>query len=142
MGAMKHRIVVVVAMMLALAACASSREERMNVRPPPPGSPRTGAEVTGIYRSIHQGLLQFRDNGTFNLIVPADPPTTDGVYRLENGRLEVRSENCGNMVGRYDVVVTGEQEAGKATLRISAVDDGCEHRRRYLTIDPWVYANS
>jgi hypothetical protein len=40
------------------------------------------------------------------------------------------------------VVVTGEQEAGKATLRISVVSDDCATRRHDLTRDPWVYANS
>jgi hypothetical protein len=54
----------------------------------------------------------------------------------------VSSDECGQETGDYDVVVTGEQKAGKAALNFTAVRDNCEDRRRYLTIDPWVYANS
>ena len=67
---------------------------------------------------------------------------TSGSFTLSAGRMSVYSEACGPETGDYDVVVTGTQEAGKAVLNISAVRDSCEERRRYLTIDPWVYANS
>jgi hypothetical protein len=40
------------------------------------------------------------------------------------------------------VLVTGEQEAGKAVLNLTPVRDPCDDRRHYLTVDPWVYANS
>lgn len=113
-----------------------------NVQPPAPGVPATAEEVTGIYRSIHQGLLQLRSDGEYTLIVPEGPGPTAGTYTLTGGRLTVRSDACGAEIGDYDVVVSGEQEAGKAVLNISAVRDGCEDRRKYLTIDPWVYANS
>ena len=39
-------------------------------------------------------------------------------------------------------MVSGIQEAGKSVLTLSAVKDPCEERRRYLTVDPWIYANS
>jgi hypothetical protein len=113
-----------------------------NVRPPAAGVPATGTDVTGIYRSIHQGLLQLRDDGDFVLIVPEGPGPTAGTFTLTDGRMTVRTEGCGEEPGDYDVVVTGAREAGKATLTISAVRDACDDRRRYLTIDPWVYANS
>jgi hypothetical protein len=73
--------------------------------------------------------------------LPLDPPTA-GTFTLSQGRLSVYSKSCGPETGDYDVVVTGEPEAGKAVLNLSAVDDPCEARRRYLTVDPWVYANS
>ena len=113
-----------------------------NVQPPAPGVPATAEEVTGIYRTIHQGVLQLREDGAFVLVVPEGPGPSAGTYTLANGRLVVRSDDCGAETGDYDVLVTGEQEAGKATLNFSAVRDPCEDRRRYLTIDPWVYANS
>jgi hypothetical protein len=40
------------------------------------------------------------------------------------------------------VLVSGEQAAGKAVLNFSAVDDQCDSRRHYLTVDPWIYADS
>lgn len=125
----------------ALAACGD-RSERLNVRPPRPGVPATGAEVVGIYRSIHQGLLQLRGDGDLALIIPDGPGATSGSYSLRDGRLEVFTERCGDQLGDYRVEVTGEQLAGKAVLNLTAVDDPCVERRKYLTIDPWVYANS
>ena len=113
-----------------------------NVQPPAPGVPARAEDVSGIYRSIHQGLLQLRADGNYVLVVPEGPGPTSGSFTLSAGRLVVFSEACGQETGDYDVVVTGEQEAGKAVLNISAVRDPCEERRKYLTVDPWVYANS
>lgn len=132
-------------LVLALVASACSvvkAKPAMNVRPPAPGVPATGDAVTGIYRSIHQGVLQFRKNGGFVLIVPAGPGASAGTFTLRDGRLEVRSKPCGDQTGTYDAVVTGTQEAGKSVLNLSAVQDPCTDRRYYLTVDPWVYANS
>lgn len=133
----------VLALALPAAGCGFAKQTpSSNVRPPRPGVPASGDEVTGIYRSIHQGLLQLRADGGFVLIVPGGPGPSAGTYTLRDGRMEVRSRACGSDVGTYDVVVTGEQEAGKAVLEVSVVQDPCEDRRRYLTVDPWVYANS
>lgn len=132
-------------LVVALAATGCSvvkAKPSSNVQPPRPGVPATAKEVTGIYRSIHQGLLQLRSGGDYVLIIPEGPGPTSGTYTLRDGRLEVRSTSCGDDTGAYDVVVTGAQEAGKAALNISVVQDNCEARRRYLTVDPWVYANS
>jgi len=128
-------------LLAALAACGD-RNERLNVRPPRPGVPADGSEVVGIYRSIHQGLLQLRGDGNLALIIPDGPGATSGSYSLRDGRLEVFTERCGDQLGDYRVEVTGEQLAGKAALNITVVDDPCAERRKYLTIDPWVYANS
>ena len=128
-------------LLMVLPACGD-RAERLNVRPPRPGVPADESEVVGIYRSIHQGLLQLRGDGDLTLIIPGGPGATSGTYALRAGRLEVFTESCGDQLGDYRVEVTGEQEAGKAVLNITAVDDPCAERRRYLTIDPWVYANS
>jgi hypothetical protein len=127
---------------LALGGCSLKDKPASNVRPPAPGVPATATDVTGIYRSIHQGVLQLRGDGEFVLIVPEGPGPSSGTFTLSAGRLVVYSKACGQETGDYDVVVSGEQEAGKAVLTISAVNDPCEARRRYLTVDPWVYANS
>ncbi len=128
---------------LASGGCSAVKQRpSSNVQPPRPGVPATGEEVTGIYRSIHQGVLQLRADGEFVLIVPEGPGASAGTYTLRDGRMEVRSPACGSETGAYDVVVTGEQEAGKAVLNLSALHDRCEDRRHYLTVDPWVYANS
>ena len=137
------RALVLVVLALASGACnAMKATPASNVRPPAPGVPASAEDVTGIYRSIHQGLLQLRADGDFVLVVPEGPGPTSGRFTLSDGRLIVHTDACGPETGDYDVLVTGEQEAGKAVLNISAVRDNCEDRRRYLTVDPWVYANS
>ena len=113
-----------------------------NVRPPKPGVPGALKDVTGIYRSIHQGLLQLRSNGEVVLVLPEGPGPTSGSYTLDNGRLSVTTKSCGATTGEYDVLVSGEQAAGKAVLNFTAVDDQCDSRRHYLTVDPWIYADS
>jgi len=137
------RLLVLVVLVLASGACSSMKASPSNnVQPPAPGVPAKAEDVTDIYRSIHQGLLQLRADGDYVLVVPEGPGPTSGTFTLSAGRLVVFSEACGQETGDYDVLVTGAQEAGKAVLNISAVRDPCEERRRYLTIDPWIYANS
>ena len=137
------RLLAVVLVALLSGACGVLKDEpASNVRPPAPGVPASAEQVTGIYRSIHQGLLQLRADGDFVLVVPEGPGATSGSFTLSDGRLSVYTDACGQETGDYDVVVTGEQEAGKATLNLTAVNDPCEDRRHYLTVDPWVYANS
>lgn len=139
---MKRLLLLLPLLALAAGACSLKASPASNVRPPAPGVPATARDVTGIYRSIHQGLLQLRADGEYVLIVSEGPGPTSGSFTLSAGRLVVFSKECGQETGDYDVVVTGEQEAGKAVLTISAVSDACEDRRKYLTIDPWIYANS
>lgn len=139
---MKRAVALLLLAVVSGACSAMKSTPASNVRPPAPGTPGAPSEISGIYRSIHQGLLQLRADGEYVLIVPEGPGATSGTFTLSDGRLVVTSENCGTEAGDYDVVVTGEQEAGKAVLNISAVRDPCDDRRRYLTIDPWVYANS
>ena len=133
-----------VALVLVIAGGCSSMKAKpsSNVQPPAPGVPARAEDVTGIYRSIHQGVLQLRADGDYVLVVPDGPGPTSGSFTLSAGRMSVYSKACGPETGDYDVVVTGEQVAGKAVLNISAVRDNCEERRKYLTVDPWVYANS
>jgi len=133
----------VLSVALAAAGCSVIKDApASNVQPPRPGVPASGAQVTGIYRSIHQGVLQLRSGGDFVLIVPAGPGPSSGTFTLHDGRMEVRSKPCGADPGEYDVTITGEQQAGKAVLNLAAVKDPCDARRQYLTADPWVYADS
>ncbi|HET7720058.1 MAG TPA: hypothetical protein VFK43_08840 [Acidimicrobiales bacterium] len=139
---MKRLLAAALLLLIAGGCSAMKSKPSSNVQPPAPGVPATASDVTGIYRSIHQGTLQLRADGDYILVVPEGPGATSGSFTLSAGRMSVYSEACGPETGDYDVIVTGEQEAGKAVLNISAVRDSCEERRRYLTIDPWVYANS
>ena len=132
-------------LLLVLAsACNTDKEvsKYENVKPPEPGTPATAADVQGIYRTAHQALLQLRGNGSFVLIVPEGPGPSGGTYTLQDGTLTVRTDVCGAAVGQYHVTVNGPAEAGKATLRFTPITDDCGARLRYLTIDPWIYANS
>lgn len=137
-----RRVLAMLLLGILTGACSLKDPPASNVQPPAPGVPATAKQVTGIYRSIHQGLLQLRSDGEYVLVVPDGPGPASGSFTLSAGRLIVFSKACGPETGEYDVVVTGIQEAGKAILTISAVNDACDARRRYLTVDPWIYANS
>jgi hypothetical protein len=137
-----RRAAVVLFLGMLAAGCSLHDPPASNVRPPHPGVPAAISDVTGIYRSIHQGVLQLRRNGELTLVLPEGPGANSGSYTLQDGRLSVTTQSCGATTGEYDVLVSGEQAPGKAILNFSAVDDQCESRRHYLTIDPWVYADS
>jgi hypothetical protein len=138
------RAAAVVLVLLLASACNAEKEvsKYENVRPPQPGTPASAADVQGIYRTSHQGLLQLRGNGQFVLIVPEGPGPSGGTFTLQDGTLTVRTNVCGTAVGQYHVAVSGPPEAGKATLTFTPISDDCGPRQHYLTIDPWVYANS
>jgi hypothetical protein len=138
---MRRRFLLLFVALLA-PGCSLHDPPASNVKPPKPGVPAAITDVTGIYRSIHQGLLQLRGNGEFILVVPEGPGPSSGSYSLQDGRLSVVTRECGATAGEYDVVVSGEQQAGKAVLNLAAVDDQCADRRHYLTADPWIYADS
>lgn len=126
----------------ALGACTQEEQDRIkNVKPPTPGTPASGSDVTGIYRSVNLAVLQLRADGSYALIVKDSKPTT-GQFTLANGQLEVQSEACGPAVGRYSMVVSGKKEAGKAKLELTPTSDDCARRKADLTAAPWVYANS
>ncbi|MEA2843030.1 MAG: hypothetical protein QOJ69_701 [Actinomycetota bacterium] len=132
---------VVAALVVSLASCGNS-EKRQNVRPPAPGVPTEITEISGIYRSVHQGVLQLRATGDFIMIIPDGVGATSGSFALDDGTVLVSTKNCGTDIGTYKLKVTGEQAPGKAALVFEAVQDPCQERSRYLTVDPWVYAVS
>lgn len=140
---MPRRLLAALAVVLAGVALSSCTDPPpSNVRPPAAGVPAGPADVAGIYRSIHQGLLQLRSDGKVALIIPGPPGSRSGRFTLQAGRVTVQTNRCGDAIGEYDVSVTGEQKPGKATLTFSGVHDDCEERLHYLTVDPWVYADS
>ncbi len=134
-------LVAAVALAVTLASCGNS-EKRQNVRPPAPGVPTDITQISGIYRSVHQGVLQLRATGDFIMIIPDGVGATSGSFALDDGTVLVSTENCGTDIGTYNLKVTGEPKPGKAALVFEKVQDPCEERSRYLTIDPWVYAVS
>ncbi|MGH9225525.1 MAG: hypothetical protein ACRD2W_17460 [Acidimicrobiales bacterium] len=132
----------VAASVLLIATGCGDNKPRENVQPPHPGVPARPSDVQGIYRTVHQGLLQLRGDGALVLIVPEGPGPSAGDYTLQSGRLTVTTDDCGGTIGEYDVMVGGEPEPNKATLHFTVVRDDCAARARYLTLDPWVYAVS
>lgn len=142
----KHKVAALVVFGLiagiAFGGCSDEEQARIkNVKPPTPGTPAGGGDVTGIYRSVNLALLQLRADGSYALIVKDSKPTS-GQFTLADGQLEVQSKDCGAAIGRYVMVVTGEKKAGKAKLEITATSDDCAQRRTDLTAAPWVYADS
>ena len=45
-------------------------------------------------------------------------------------------------MGTYTIEVLAGPGIGRSTLMFETVDDPCAVRQKYLTIDPWVYADS
>ena len=106
--------------------------------------PATAEDVTGIYRTIHQGLLQLRGNGDLNLVIPeatsAPPPAR---FTLAGRRRHRPHRQLRRPGGHLHLeVVAGAASCSKSTLVFETVDDPCAERQKYLTIDPWVYADS
>jgi len=136
--------VATVLLVVSLAACGGGdRKTRLNVRPPAAGVPQQPSEITGIYRTTHQATLQLRGDGSLSMIVPvAGVGPTAGTYQLDDDGFRLRTVACGDTIGTYRVEVRGRQVAGEANLVFITVDDACEQRSRYLTIDPWYYADS
>ncbi len=126
---------------LAMMGCGASKPKE-NVAPPQPGIPSRPADIQGIYRTVHQGLLQLRGNGSFVMIIPEGPGPSGGNYTLSDGTLTVKTDTCGSAIGEYRVEVKGPPEPGQASIVFTPVNDDCGPRKQYLTIDPWVYANS
>ena len=57
---MKRLLATALLLLVAGGCSAMKAKPSSNVQPPAPGVPATASDVTGIYRSIHQGLLQLR----------------------------------------------------------------------------------
>ncbi|MGH9156512.1 MAG: hypothetical protein ACRD1K_11905 [Acidimicrobiales bacterium] len=117
--------------MLISASCKKG-ESDTNVRPPQPGVPARSADVTGIYRTIRNSVIQLRANGDFFMLVP-DVGAANGTWSLVDGRFQVSTNRCDDQQGQYELEVTGEGLPGKAQRRVKPVDDPCAERKTYLT---------
>jgi hypothetical protein len=130
-------LLTVVVLLLATAGCS---RKNTNVVPPEPGVPERAADVVGIYRSAQGSLLQLRKSGEFFVIAGGRP--IDGRFTLVDGRVAMRTEECGEQVGEYAVRVTGKPVPNKAQLHFTVVNDPCAARRMPLIDQRWVYVES
>ena len=119
---------------VAATACAQSPRNEGPLTPPPVHGPRGVDDIVGIWRNVHQGVFEVRQDGTYVLISPITEPEA-GRYQLIDDRVTLRGEKgCGAAEATYDVRVTRAQR-----MDLSADRDPCTARRRVLTGDPWIY---
>jgi len=115
-------------------SCSSSSTADGPRTPPPTAGPSGSADIVGIWRNVHQGVFELRDDKTFVLISPIAEPEA-GRYTLDGDRLQIQAEKgCGVTPGRYQVRV-----ATANRMDLSDPHDACASRRRVLTGDPFIY---
>lgn len=118
------------AVTIVLVACRAAEPPQT----PALAAPTSTDDIVGIWRNIHQGVLELRSDGTFVLISPITEPA-DGRYELTADRLQLGgTETCRGVPGTYSVRVARE-----ARMHLGQPDDGCALRRKVLSTDPWVY---
>lgn len=123
-------VIVLAALSAVSAACGPAKVPKEA----PAVAPRSLDDVVGIWRTVHQSVLELRSNGTFVLISSRDAPD-QGRFVLDADRLQFGATRaCTSGAGSYSVRL-----AVHARMRIDQPDDGCAVRRRILTGDPWVY---
>ena len=130
---LKH---VTVALVLLLGvACSAPTENKEGPRTPPPvKGPSRVDDIVGIWRNVHQGTFEVRQDASYVLISPITEPEA-GTYTLEGDRLALRGEKgCGAAQGIYRVRVTRVQR-----MDLTADSDPCKTRLRVLVTDPWIY---
>ena len=136
---MRYRVALLMLAVLVIATAGCGRRNT-NVVPPKPGVPERADDIVGIYRTTQGSLLQLRKSGEFFIVAGGRP--IDGRFTLVEGRMTMRTEQCGEQVGEYDLRVTGKAEPNKAQLRFTVVDDTCAVRRAPLVDQRWVYVES
>ena len=121
--------------LLVGVACAAPTDNKEGPRTPPPVSgPARVDDIVGIWRNVHQGVFEVRQDGSYVLISPIAAPEA-GSYALEGDRLEVRGEKgCGAAQGIYRVRVTRAQR-----MDLTSENDPCKTRARVLVTDPLIY---
>lgn len=96
--------------------------------------PRAFEELTGIWRTVRQGVLEIRADGRYVLITPITRPA-EGRITLTGARVTlIDPDSCDGAPGTYTVAVVA---AGRMVL--SDPDDLCADRRTVLVADPFVY---
>lgn len=125
--------IALMSVLVMATACAGSQEESPHAAPAE-SPPSSVEDVVGIWRNVHQGVLELRQSGAFVLISPVTEPE-GGTFRLEGPRLEVRAEQgCGTAPGTYRVRV-----APARRMDLTDGDDPCAERKRVMVSDPWIY---
>ena len=120
------------AVLIPLGACVHSEKEPGK----PLRAPHRVSDVVGIWRTVHQNVLELRQKGTLVLITSISQAQT-GDFTLDQDRLTVSGmARCGGSSGTYRVQVAFQQK-----LVLSEPQDSCAFRRTQLTIDPYVYSN-
>jgi len=115
-------------------ACAQSARDEGPRTPPPVRAPSGAKDIVGIWRNVHQGVFEVRDDGSYVLISPITEPEA-GRYQLNDDRVALRGDKgCGAVEATYGVRVTHAQR-----MDLSADRDPCAPRRRVLGSDPWIY---
>ena len=124
---LKHATVALV--LLLGVACAAPTDNKEGPRTPPPVTgPSRLDDIVGIWRNVHQGTFEVRQDTSYVLISPITEPEA-GTYALEGDRLALRGEKgCGTARG------TRVQR-----LDLTADSDPCKTRLRVLVSDPWIY---
>src|SRR5438093_13324028 len=120
------------ALSIAVGACVHSEREPVK----PLRRADRVSDVVGIWRTVHQNVLELRQKGTLVLITSISEAQT-GDFTLDQDRVTVSGmARCGGSSGTYRVQVAFEQK-----LVFSEPEDSCAFRRTQLTIDPYVYSN-
>ncbi|MBV8295325.1 MAG: hypothetical protein JO085_00690 [Acidimicrobiia bacterium] len=111
----------------SLTACGSAAP----APPKPLAAPAKIEDITGIWRSIHQDVLELRSNGTFVLVTGQ---ALAGNYTLSQASITFfDTKGCGDAQGTYRV-----QVSLKTRLELSQPDDACGSRKLALA-DPLIY---
>jgi len=117
---------------LCLAACVHSEKERVKLL----RAPRQVSDVVGIWRTVHQNVLELRQKGTLVLITSVSEAQA-GDFTLDQDHITVSGmARCGGTSGTYRLQVSFHQK-----LVFSEPEDSCDFRRTQLTIDQYVYSN-
>lgn len=116
-------------------ACAAPTDNKEGPRTPPPvAGPSHVDDIVGIWRNVHQGVFEVRQDRSYVLISPIAEPEA-GTYTLEGDRLELHGEKgCGAAKGIYRVRVKRAQR-----MDLTADSDPCPTRQRVLISDPLIY---
>ncbi len=128
---MRIAVLAVAAALCGLAACSSNATPAPSA---PLATPKTVDDVTGIWRSVHQNVLELRKNGTFVLITTV-ANAMSGNYTLSGDSVTFfDTRGCGSVQGTYRI-----QASPKGRIELSQPNDTCAPRKLGLS-DPFVYA--
>src|SRR5438067_5481763 len=120
---MRSLMALSVVLIVGMGACVHSEQEAVK----PLVAPRQIADVVGIWRTVHQNVLELRQRGTLVLITSVSEAQT-GDFTLDQDRMTVSGmARCGGSSGTYRVQVAFQQK-----LVLSEPQDSCAFRRTQL----------